>query len=76
MHIPTKSTAKGAATAIAVTQLNYGLITGSSKKVNKGVPIQVTQNDGSMRGPKSKLYQYLQSNSSANLTGKYFGYNY
>lgn len=31
MHIPTKRAAKGAAAAIAVAKLNYGLIKGSSQ---------------------------------------------
>lgn len=41
MHAPTKRAAEGAAAAAAVAKLNYGLIKGSSQKLNKGAPIQL-----------------------------------
>lgn len=53
MHIPSKrAAANGAADTIVVAKLNHGLIKDSSHILNKEVPSQVIQNNGSMHGPK------------------------
>lgn len=45
-----KRAVEGAAPAAAVAKLNYGLIKGSSQKLNKGVPIQLHRTKDSCLG--------------------------